>query len=104
MSDEELRRKHSFAGEYSSHSLQLTDSNDDDHDSNQTIDYDDQNLNYIEYWATQKRLLDIHGSATTCSDYLPHPPDCIREVKRDTVIDDDIPVSDDEGVEIELIR
>lgn len=32
MSDEELRRKHSFAGEYSSHSLQLTDSNDDDHD------------------------------------------------------------------------
>ena len=77
---------------------------DDDDDSNQTIDYDHQNLNYTEYWATQKRLLDIHGSATESSDYLPHPPDCVHDVKCDMVIDYDTQVSDDEGVEVEFSR
>ena len=36
--------------------IDLPIADDSDLDSDATINYDDQNLNYTEYWATQKRL------------------------------------------------
>ena len=54
----------------------------DDDDSEGTIDYDPQNPNYTEYWATMKESLDVG------TDYPSRPPDCIHDVKCDMVTDE----------------
>ena len=69
--------------------MPIPDTDDDGNDSDATIDYDPQNLNYTEYWAATRETLDLTGSATTSSDYALQPPDCVHDVKCDMVLDHD---------------